>query len=197
MKEIFIYGAGGFGREVLWLSKSIKELQVIGFLDDDTSITICENLPVQHAVKKDMQVVIAIANSLARKKIVQNAVGIQYLNLVHPDSDTGMQCNMGGGNIICKGVICTTHVAIANHVIINLNATIGHDTEIENFVSIMPGVHISGNVHIGEGVLIGTGAVILPGITIGKWSKVGAGAVITKDVPDNAVVAGVPGRLMK
>ena len=47
-----------------------------------------------------------------------------------------------------------------------------------------------------EGASLGTGAVILCGITIGKEAMVGAGAVVTKDVPDHAVVAGVPAKVM-
>ncbi len=44
---------------------------------------------------------------------------------------------------------------------------------------------------------IGTGAVILPGVTVGKGSIVGAGAVVTEDVPPFAVVAGVPARFLR
>lgn len=55
---------------------------------------------------------------------------------------------------------------------------------------------ISKPVVIGEDVWIGTHAVILAGITIGNGAVVGAGAVVTKDVPEYAVVAGVPARIL-
>jgi acetyltransferase-like isoleucine patch superfamily enzyme len=45
------------------------------------------------------------------------------------------------------------------------------------------------------GASIGAGAVILPGVTIGRWALVGAGAVVTRDVPDQGVVLGNPARL--
>ena len=48
-----------------------------------------------------------------------------------------------------------------------------------------------------ENAKIGANATILPGIRIGKNALVGAGAVVTKDVPDNAVVAGNPARIIK
>ena len=48
--------------------------------------------------------------------------------------------------------------------------------------------------HVKEGASLGSGSVILCGVTIGKEALVGAGAVVTRDVPDYAVVMGVPGR---
>lgn len=52
-------------------------------------------------------------------------------------------------------------------------------------------------IHIKKGAWIGAGATILPGVTIGEYAIVGASAVVTKDVGDYEVVAGVPARLMK
>jgi acetyltransferase-like isoleucine patch superfamily enzyme len=52
-------------------------------------------------------------------------------------------------------------------------------------------------VKIGEGAEIGTGAVIVPGCAIGDWSIVGAGAVVTGNVPDDATAVGVPARVVK
>ena len=54
-----------------------------------------------------------------------------------------------------------------------------------------------GPVIIGDDVWIGASAIIFPGVTIGEQSVVGAGAVVTKDVPANSVVVGVPARKIK
>ncbi len=90
------------------------------------------------------------------------------------------------------------------------------DLTIEDYAGIGPGVKMLGSVHTGipvdvkiietdlliksivveEGADIGTGTVVLPGVRIGRHSIVGAGAVVTKDVPEYAVVAGVPARFM-
>jgi acetyltransferase-like isoleucine patch superfamily enzyme len=50
---------------------------------------------------------------------------------------------------------------------------------------------------VGHGVSIGSGAVILPGVTIGRSAVVGAGALVTHDVPERTVVAGVPARTVR
>ena len=80
---------------------------------------------------------------------------------------------------------------------VNLSCTIGHDTTIGEFVEICPNVSISGRCTIGNLVFIGTGATILPDITIGNNSVVAAGSVVTKDVPDNVLVAGIPAIIKK
>ncbi|MBK7009946.1 MAG: hypothetical protein IPH36_15590 [Saprospiraceae bacterium] len=53
------------------------------------------------------------------------------------------------------------------------------------------------SVVIGDGADIGVGAILLPGATVGRGAVVGAGAVVTGDVPDFAVVAGVPARILR
>lgn len=71
-------------------------------------------------------------------------------------------------------------------------ATLNHglDLEIRNTTYPSP-------VTIGENVWIGSNATILPGVMIGNNSVVAAGAVVTKDVPENTVVAGVPAKVIK
>jgi len=81
------------------------------------------------------------------------------------------------------------HIEIGNHVTIAPQASlIAHDTS--------PYLHFGytliGKIKIEDGVFIGAGAIILPNVTIGKNSIVGAGSVIAKDVPPNVVVAGNP-----
>jgi acetyltransferase-like isoleucine patch superfamily enzyme len=53
------------------------------------------------------------------------------------------------------------------------------------------------SIHIGKNVWLGAGAIILPGVTVGENSIVAAGAVVTKDVPNNTIVGGVPARVIK
>ncbi len=53
---------------------------------------------------------------------------------------------------------------------------------------------MGGNVYVGEGAHIGIGASVKPGVKIGKWSVVRAGAVVVNDVPKGATVVGVPAK---
>ena len=64
---------------------------------------------------------------------------------------------IGEGTIICAGSIITTNVIIGDHVIVNLDCTIGHDDIIRDFATLYPSVNVSGNVIIEPCVEIGTG----------------------------------------
>ena len=65
-----------------------------------------------------------------------------------------------------------------------------HDLEKEDFSARLE------PVEIGDYVFIGPRAIILPGVKIGKGAVIGAGAVVTKDVPDFAIVGGVPAKVI-
>ncbi len=97
-------------------------------------------------------------------------------------------------NACCKfqdqgGIEIGDNVFIGHSVII---ATLNHDLKIENRISMF-----AQKVKIGNNVWVGSGVNILPGITIGDGSVIGMGAVVTKDVPENVIVAGNPAKVIK
>jgi acetyltransferase-like isoleucine patch superfamily enzyme len=106
---------------------------------------------------------------------------------------------VGRGSVITVGNILNVNVRLGQHVHVNLDCTIGHDAVLEDYATLAPGVHVSGWVFIKEGAYIGTGAVIINGtedkpLEIGAYAVVGAGAVVTKDVPPGVTVVGVPAK---
>lgn len=90
------------------------------------------------------------------------------------------------------------------------NVTIGHSCDISSFVRIVTGTHeintsgvrvagkgISKDITIGNGVWIGTNSTILPGVAIGDSTVIGAGSVVTKDIPAHCVAFGNPCKVHK
>ena len=88
------------------------------------------------------------------------------------------------------GVKIGNRVMIASHVAIT---SLTHD----HSALVMWGTGIMNPVIIEDDVWIGTHSVILPGVTIGRGAVIGAGSVVTKDVPSNAIAAGVPARIIR
>jgi UDP-2-acetamido-3-amino-2,3-dideoxy-glucuronate N-acetyltransferase len=125
----------------------------------------------------------------------------------HPELSNLLNCVIG------------ERTTIHSHVWIGDNVVIGDDCWVQAFSFIPDGVTIGNHVFIGPRVTfsndkyppakrqdwletivedfasIGAGAVILPGVRIGRKAMVGAGAVVTKDVPDGAIVYGNPARV--
>ena len=78
--------------------------------------------------------------------------------------------------------------------IVNTGASIDHDGVLGTAVHVAPGARLAGNVTLEDGVFVGIGAVIVPGRTIGAWTRVGAGAAVVHDLPANVTAIGVPAR---
>ncbi len=99
----------------------------------------------------------------------------------------GSRCKISSHSFICEGVTIEDEVFIG-HGVMFINdripvATVD-DWKLET-------------THVGRGASIGTAATILCGVTIGARALIGAGAVVTHDVPEGATVAGVPARLLR
>lgn len=114
-------------------------------------------------------------------------MGINFFSLKHLiiGEDTIL-----GRNIFLDG---RAKVSIGNHVDIASDVMIynsEHDINSEDFHATL------GSVEIGDYVFIGPRAIILPGVKIGKGAVVGAGAVVVKDVPDFAIVGGIPAEII-
>lgn len=110
--------------------------------------------------------------------------------------DCGRRLVLGKNIIINKGatILSAGGVEIGDNVLIGPDvkiATVDHD-----FRDRMNLFHF-GKVTVEENAWICIGAIICPGVTIGKNAVVAAGAVVTRDVPDNAMVAGNPARIVK
>ncbi len=204
MKKIAIYGAGGFGRETHLLIDKINsashQWEFIGYFDDYVSSEVLGGIEVLNRFDQPLQLVVAIADPLVRRKIVDN-IDNKYINfptLIHPSANLERkELSIGKGTIIAAMNAFTTNITLGDHAIINLSCTIGHDVEIGNFCSLMPGVNVSGNVKIEDDVLVGTGAQILQNLTIYQGAIVGAGAVVTHDVAADTTVVGVPAKTLE
>lgn len=211
-KPIAIYGAGRQGREVVQLLDAINKVNpqwtFIGFFDDASEISVLnKNHQVLGGINAlnnwdgPLSLVLAIGSPVVKRKILNKIKkeDINYHVLCHPKAhllgDSNVQ--IGEGTVITAGCILTADINIGRHVFLNWNTTIGHDTVIGDYSSIMPAVNISGEVHIEPQVFIGTGAQVVNQRTIGARSIIGAGAVVSKDIPSGCTAVGIPAKPIK
>lgn len=125
---------------------------------------------------------------------------------------------LGEECIVGKGVYIDFDVVIGSRVKIQNRASVYHGTTIEDGVFIGPHVVFTndrlpraitpegnlksdddwelGQTHVCYGASIGAGSIILPGLSIGRFALIGAGSVVTRDVPDHGIVVGNPARLV-
>lgn len=128
--------------------------------------------------------------SLGKKSVVES---YSCINNAVGDVIIGDHTRIGIHNTIIGPVTIGCHVNLAQGITVTaLNHNYSDTTKRidEQGVSTKP-------VIIGDDVWIGANAVILPGVTIGSHVVVAAGAVVTKDVPENTIVAGVPAKVIR
>ncbi len=206
-KKLIIVGASGFALEVFWLAKRAG-YEVEGFLDDSEECQKKEIFGRKVLGKIDSwpefnasSFVVAVGSPRVRQAIVTRMTSgseqPDFATLFDPSAIIGENVKFGKGSIICAGVVATVEISAGEHVIVNLNSTIGHETIIGDFVTIAPLVAVSGKVELGDLVEIGTGAAIRQGVVVGHGSMLGMGGILTKNMAEYCMHFGNPAKFFK
>ena len=210
MKDIVIYGAGGFGREIACLLNLINEKtpewNMIGFLDDDESIWGSKNKYGEvlggadwlNQYDKPLAVAIAVGNPTAVQAITSkiNNPNVDYPNLYAPsvtflDKES---LQIGNGNIFCTNCFISCNVQVGNFNLFNGYIPIGHDAKIGDCNVVMPSVNISGSVVMGDVNFLGVQSVVLQGVKIGSNTRIGANSVVMRKTKDGYLYIGNPAK---
>jgi len=208
-----VYGASGFGREVMplareWLRKQGIAVDRLVFIDDgvETVELINGHRVLSYAAfltenASERYVNIAIANSHIREKIETRLRADHVLDWsIHADNCVIMDAvQIGCGSILSPFVTLTSNIRIGKYFHANIYSYIAHDCVIGDFVTFAPSVRCNGNIVIEDHAYIGTGAVLKQGtpdkpLVIGRGAVVGMGAVVTKNVAAGETVVGNPAK---
>ena len=208
--SLLIIGASGHGREVAAAARAAVAADpswgaVCGFVDEAPALvgTMIGSLEVfaapADAKRPASAALLGVGYPETKARILRRFLSeiADWPTLVHPHALLGERVSIDRGVFIQAGCVLTCDVQISEFATVNCGVTINHDVRVGRLATLSPGVHVGGNVTVGEGAFVGIGASIKQGVSIGAWSVVGAGAAIVEDVPDNAVVVGVPGRVSK
>ena len=208
---MLVIGAKGFAKEMLEILHQNNNLKDLVFYDDvnsDIEDKLFGNFEVlkkpedaiNYFKNVSKEFVIGIGNPLLRYKLTQKFIGFggELTSVISPFAKIGFYgIEIGNGANVLTDAIITSNIKIGTACLINKQVMIGHDVIIGDFVELTPGAKIGGHCKIGSFTFVGMNAIILPKIKLGKNVVVASGAVVTADVPDNCMVAGVPANIKK
>ncbi|KQN89680.1 acyltransferase [Arthrobacter sp. Leaf69] len=153
---------------------------------------------------------VAESADLAETAVIGEGTTIWHLAQIRGDARVGSNCTIGRGAYVGPGVVIGANCKLQNYALVYEPARladgvfVGPAAVLTNDLhprAVTPDGTLKGSgdwdavgVTVGEGASIGARAVCVAPVAIGRWATVAAGAVVTRDVPDYAVVVGVPAR---
>lgn len=135
--------------------------------------------------------------------MIGDGTHIWHFSHIMPGCSIGRNCNIGQNVVISPQVVLGDNVKVQNNVSVYTGVTCGDDvflgpscvfTNVVNPRSAVSRKDQYLKTHVGKGASIGANATIVCGHTIGEYAMIGAGAVVTKDIPPYALVVGNPSR---
>lgn len=200
--KLIIIGASGHGNVVADIAIKLNKWQSVAFLDDDESINTSMELEVigktadAFTYKDEADFFVAIGSNPTREKIQEKLIeqGLKVVSLIHPSAVIGTDVEIGFGTAVMAGVVINSSSRIGKGCIINTSSSLDHDNVIEDYVHISPGASLAGTVRVGKGSWLGIGGVVSNNVNICSGCKVGAGAVVVKDITEPGTYVGVPVR---
>lgn len=201
---ILIYGAGGHAKVVWSTIVKMGVYEVVAYLVDRDPLPQEEFLgaPVLNAplalldANLPRRIALGIGDNAQRQVIGQRveAAGFEMPVIIHPMVAIGENVTFGAGTLVCSATIIDPDVTIGKGNILNSGCAIGHDSRTEDYVHICGGTYIGGRCQIKELSFVSLRAIVLPGLIVGRNSQVGAGSMLTKDLPDDHIALGSPAR---
>jgi sugar O-acyltransferase (sialic acid O-acetyltransferase NeuD family) len=206
--ELYLVGAGGFGRDVAsWLHMATLEPDTVfkGFLDTNRDALSGYDFPVGVVgdeqtwdVRPHHRFVCTLGSPALKQRVVRALLerGARFANVVSRTAIVSAHARVGSGCVIGHNAGIACHAHVGDFVTIVAASAIGHDAVIGDYSHISSFCDVTGHVTLGRGVTLGSHAVVLPRVTVGDYGIVGAGSVAVRDVPAGATVFGVPAALL-
>lgn len=207
MRKLLIWGAGDQGTVTLDCALAMDIYGKIDFLEikekgrrdiPDYTIYREDEIVLNDFLKSYDEVIVATGDNGLResKQLLLESMGIPLAAIIHPTAVVSHFAKVSRGCTVLANAVINVNAVIGRGCIINTGAVVEHDCAIKEFSNISPKAAMAGHTEIGRKTFLGIGSTIIDGIKVGEDVIVGAGAVVIGDVPNGAVVVGVPAKII-
>jgi sugar O-acyltransferase (sialic acid O-acetyltransferase NeuD family) len=208
VNDIIVVGASGYGREVFQYVKDIAaqrpDIRPKGMLDDDPSLRAepggdeIVGDTQTYAIQEDDRFVISAGSPVVRRTLAERLTsrGATFITLVHPTAYVSPTARIGTGCLVSPFASVGSRAEVGDHILLVMYASIAHDCTVGSFCSFSPYSAVAGGSVVGPGVFLGAHALVTPVMHIGRDSKIAAGAVVYRDVPERSLAAGNPAKVL-
>jgi sugar O-acyltransferase (sialic acid O-acetyltransferase NeuD family) len=211
MKNLILIGGGNQAHYTIDIIEKLKIYNIVGIIDSIRDLgsvafgykVIGRQNNIQQLIEEyniDCGV-ICIGDNWSRFKVAEEILSqvsdFQFVNVIHPSVIIGKDVKIGKGIVAMAGCIFNPKSIIGDFCFFATGAQVEHDCIIEDYASISAGSVTGGYVHIGKYSALTLGVVVFDRVKIGYNAVVGAGSVVTKNVPDNVLAYGNPCKVIR
>jgi sugar O-acyltransferase (sialic acid O-acetyltransferase NeuD family) len=206
--KLVLWGAKGHARVLADIASAVGA-HVVAVGDRDDIPSPLPNVPlfcgrqafeafVEGYGDRSLHYAVAIGgnNGADRLSIAQwlETLGLLPVTIQHPTAFVEPSATIAKGAQLLAQSYVGSYAKVGAHTILNTKSSIDHDSVAEEGGHLAPGSTVCGEVYVQRRAFVATGATVLPRLTIGQDAVVGAGALVTRSVPDGVIVMGVPAR---
>lgn len=214
MKKLVILGGSGIGMIAASVAESLGHYEIVGFLNDAVPVgseigkykkipVIGKTEDVESYLKDNCYFFIAYVGLQNEKATFHKIESLsipsdRFATLIHHTAIIPKgYAKIGNGCLFSPLSQLSPDTTISDNCILLPNSFVGHDSTLERFAHVATNGVVGANVLVGKAVHVGSNATIREKVKIGDFSLIGAGSVVLADVPENSVVVGNPGKILR
>jgi sugar O-acyltransferase (sialic acid O-acetyltransferase NeuD family) len=211
-QPVVIFGGPGAGSLVAQLVNNVhaadKSLQLYGFLNDELiagssycGTSVLGNFESWRELPEEVRFVAPLHKAKHMRHRAARINGLlipteRWVSVIDPKAEISPDIVIAHGSTVAPFSFISANVNIGAHTGIRASTVIGHDSKLGPFCFVGHNSVLCGYVRVGEGAHIAPGALVIEHCNIGRYCVVGLGAVVVEDVPDFAIVAGNPAKII-
>ena len=207
MQKAIIIGAGTYGQVYAEYLKATYN--IIGYIDDNEKLigntfngieVLGNRVFLFQNIDKNVAVFVPIGSNNVRIELLQKLNDSEFYtpSFIHPHTYIHDSVKIGKAVYILPETNIMPCTILQDYVMVSMGVNIAHHNLIEGGCFFSQGSNVGASIHIQTKAYMGISSTIMTGVkSVGKNTLIGAGAVVTKDIPDNAIVVGIPAKILR